>query len=485
MKNSKYVNVLLTSLAVIQSGSLQAEKKVNNNQKPNIILVMSDDQGWGQTGYYNHPVLKTPNLDDMASHGLRLNRFYAGAPVCSPTRASVMTGRSNDRTAVFNHGYPLRRQEKTVAQALQNAGYHTAHFGKWHLDGFRGPGAPILENDNRNPGYFGFDEWLSVTNFFDMNPIMSRKGKFEEFQGGSSTVIVNEALKYMQTINKKDEPFFVVIWYGSPHGPWQASDEDKKSFKDLGQAAQNHYGELVDLDKSIGNLRKGLRDMGVSENTLVWFNSDNGGLKDFGPETVGGLRGYKGAVYEGGIRVPCVIEWPAVIKNARITEFPAVTMDIFPTIAEIVGLPKSDLITPIDGISIKGLFEKEMKSRKSPIPFRFMGKGAFVDDDYKLVMLDLIQDKFELYNIKDDPKEQKNLVELEPKIARKMIDAYKLWNQSVESSLAGNDFLGGLVEPDPEPRMWMTSPEYKPYLQQLGERVEYKNSIKNASSKSE
>jgi arylsulfatase A-like enzyme len=467
--NTVQSSALISIGALLLSSNLLYSK--SHSSKPNIILVMSDDQGWGQTGYYNHPVLRTPNLDDMAAHGLRLDRFYAGAPVCSPTRASVLTGRSNDRTAVYSHGYPMRRQEKTVAQALKKVGYNTAHFGKWHLDGFTGPGVPVLEGDNRHPGHFGFDEWLSVTNFFDMDPVMSRKGKFEELKGGSSEVIVNEALKYMLMIKEKDEPFFVAIWYGSPHNPWKASDEDKKSFKALNQEAQNHYGELVDMDRSIGALRKGLQDIGIAENTLVWFNSDNGGLKNFGPETVGGLRGFKSQVYEGGLRVPCVIEWPAVIKTARTTEFPAVTMDIFPTIAEIVGLRKSDMIDPIDGISLMGLFEAEIGLRKTPIPFRYMGKGALVDNNYKLVSLNIKEDKYELYNLKEDPKEQNNLVLTEPKIARKMIEAYNTWNHSVESSIAGKDFQGGLIETDPQPRPWMNSPEYKPYLEELTKRI--------------
>ena len=134
-------------------------------QKPNIILIMTDDQGWGQTGYYNHPILKTPNLDEMARNGIRFDRFYAGAPVCSPTRASVLTGRVNDRTGVFDHGFALRSQEKTIAQALKKVGYSTGHFGKWHLNGLRGPGVPILKNDNYGPEKFGFDYWLSTTNF--------------------------------------------------------------------------------------------------------------------------------------------------------------------------------------------------------------------------------------------------------------------------------------------------------------------------------
>ncbi|MCA1810059.1 MAG: sulfatase-like hydrolase/transferase, partial [Lentisphaerae bacterium] len=120
--------------------------------KPNIVLIMTDDQGWGETGYYNHPVLKTPNLDAMAANGLRFDRFYAAAPVCSPTRATVLTGRTNDRAGVHDHGYPLRLQEKTLPRALQQQGYRTAHFGKWHLNGIRGPGVPIFKDDPYGPG---------------------------------------------------------------------------------------------------------------------------------------------------------------------------------------------------------------------------------------------------------------------------------------------------------------------------------------------
>jgi arylsulfatase A-like enzyme len=208
--------------------------------RPHIVLVMADDMGWGETGYYHHPVLKTPNLDTMAAAGLRFDRFYAGAPNCSPTRATVMTGRSNDRGGVENHGYALRRQEKTVAQALRQAGYLTAHFGKWHLNGFRGPGAPVLATDDHNPGEFGFDEWLSVTNFFDRDPILSRKGKWEAFKGDSSEIIVAEALKHLERNRGSGQPTFTLIWYGSPHAPMIAAEEDMKGFGALEKNSAHH-----------------------------------------------------------------------------------------------------------------------------------------------------------------------------------------------------------------------------------------------------
>ncbi|MDJ0691094.1 MAG: sulfatase-like hydrolase/transferase [Xenococcaceae cyanobacterium MO_188.B32] len=230
MKILAFVITIIAVIVLVFTYNVAANTNIAiNTSKPNIILVMSDDQGWGQVGYYNHPILKTPNLDEMAKNGLRFDRFYAGAPNCSPTRATVLTGRSNDRTGVINHSHALRLQERTLAEALRQQGYATAHFGKWHLDGIQGPGVPILATDPYNPGRFGFEQWLSTTNFFELNPILSRNGKFEEFKGDSSKVIVAEALKFMRLQQKKHKPFFTTIWYGSPHRPFFANQEDKES----------------------------------------------------------------------------------------------------------------------------------------------------------------------------------------------------------------------------------------------------------------
>jgi arylsulfatase A-like enzyme len=368
----------------------------DNANRPHIVLVMADDMGWGQTSYNRHPILKTPNLDAMAAAGLRFDRFYAGAPNCSPTRGTVMTGRSNDRGGVQNHGYALRRQEKTLVQALRGAGYVTGHFGKWHLNGFSGPGVPVLASDDHNPGEFGFDEWLSVTNFFDRDPVLSRKGKFEEFKGDSSEVIVAEALKFIGKNRSGGKPIFTTIWYGSPHAPYIAAEADKKDFASLDKSSQDHYGELVAMDRSIGALRQGLRQMGLGENTLVWFCSDNGGLPNITPETVGGLRGFKNTLYEGGLRVPGIIEWPAQIKRARITRYPAGTVDIFPTLADIVQLPGLALLQPIDGSSLKPLFTADLKERAKPLPFRHQGRAALIDNRYKIVSQNVAAGTFEL-----------------------------------------------------------------------------------------
>lgn len=456
-----------------------------DTSRPHIILVMADDMGWGETGYRQHPVLKTPHLDAMAANGLRFERFYAGCPVCSPTRASVLTGRSNDRAGVLSHGYALRLQERTVAQALRTAGYVTGHFGKWHLNGFKGPGAPVLASDPRHPGAFGFDEWVSVTNFFDVNPLMSRQGVIEEFIGDSSDITVAEAVKFLDRHRAETKPMFAVVWFGSPHNPFRALPEDKAPFADLKETSANHYGELVALDRSIGTLRQRLRDFELADNTLLVFCSDNGGLPGIEHGAVGGLRGNKGTVYEGGLRVPGIMEWPKVIQSPRITQYPACTMDLFPTIVDIVGLPESVMIQPVDGVSLKPLFAQDVAERPRPIPFRFQNKSALTDNRYKLVTEDLRRGVFQLYDLLADPQEAHDLMATEPAVAAQMKEALTTWNASVDASFAGRDYPEGkLSPPDPESRSWTDHPDYAPYLEAWKERWEYQQALRPAGKKS-
>jgi arylsulfatase A-like enzyme len=445
--------------------------------RPHIILVMADDMGWGQTGYRNHPLLKTPNLDAMAAAGLRFERFYAGGPVCSPTRASVMTGRSHDRSGVLSHGYALRLQEKTIAQALQAAGYVTGHFGKWHLNGLRGPGAPILATDKYHPGHFGFDEWVSVSNFFDVDPLMSRGGTIEEFQGDSSEITVAQAVKFLEQHHAGGRPMLAVIWYGTPHSPFKALPQDKAGFSKLNAASANHYGELVAMDRSMGALRKKLRDLGIADNTLLVFCSDNGGLPGIAPETVGGLRGNKASVYEGGLRVPGIVEWPAVIKP-RVTYYPACTMDLFPTVADILGLPNDVFVQPLDGLSLKPHFTTELPERTKPIPFRFGVKAALVDNRYKLITDDLRKGRFQLYDLEADPQESRDLSGEQSARFERMKQELLAWNESVEASFKGKDYLENKVlPPDPEPQLWYEIPAYQQYLSQWEKRWEFKSYI--------
>ena len=467
------------------AGTEPAPVNGKETRMPNIVLIMTDDQGWGETGYYHHPALKTPNLDAMAANGLRFDRFYAGAPVCSPTRASVLTGRANDRCGVPNHGHALRLQEKTLPQALKRRGYTTGHFGKWHLDGLTGPGAPILKDDPRGPGAFGFDEWLSATNYFDMNPVLSRNGKFEAFKGDTSSVIVGEALKFIRAAAQDKKPCFAVIWDGSPHKPWIASKEDQELFPGLDEESRKHYGELAAFDRGVGMLRNGLRDLKIENDTLVWYCSDNGGLGGVTPGTVGNLRGLKGSVWEGGLRVPGIVEWPAAIKP-RVTAYPASTMDIFPTIAAVLGLTQSDLLEPVDGGSLAELFNREIARREKPIPFRYQKQGALVDNDFKLVTENIGEGSWELYNLKADTGETKNIAGEQPEIFGRMKSTFEKWNASVDGSVAGRDYPEGKVRADePKPHSWREDERYKALFSEWEKKPEYNRLMRNVNKNKE
>jgi arylsulfatase A-like enzyme len=367
----------------------------------------------------------------------------------------------------------LRLQERTLARALRKAGYATAHFGKWHLNGLRGPGAPVLASDTHHPGHFGFDEWLSVTNFFDMNPIMSRGGKFEEFAGDSSEIVVDEALKFVRRTKEEGRPFFVVVWYGTPHSPFRATERDSRPFAKLKGAGRHHHGELVAMDRSMGTLRSGLRELALADDTLVWFNSDNGGLGGVGVDAVGGLRGKKGTVWEGGLRVPGIVEWPAGIRP-RVTNYPASTMDIMPTIVDLLGLPRDSMLDVVDGVSLKPLFEREIAPRTRPIPFLFLGQAALVDNDYKMVFTKQGGGRYALYDLARDPKEAKDISAEKPEVARRLREALSRFMESVGKSKTGADYPEGRITTEERrPMFWWDSPAYKPYLEEWTKRPEY------------
>lgn len=473
--------VSIGPLAMITQASDIQASDTKDAERPNIVLVMADDQGWGETSYNHHPILKTPHLDALAESGLRFNRFYAGAPVCSPTRAAVLTGRSCYRTGVPEHGYALRHQEVTLPQILADAGYQTAHFGKWHLNGLRGPGVPIFEHDPFNPGTFGFQTWLSVTNFYDRDPLLSRNGTFEDYQGDSSDVIVEQALDHLSVVAQNDEPFFVVIWYGTPHSPFKASAEDYAPFATLNESSKNHYGELVALDRSVGALRQGLRDLEIEKDTVLWYCSDNGGLPKIEPPTTGGLRGHKGLIDEGGLRVPGIIEWPGKIAP-RQTDFPATVMDMMPTVLELAGETHPIPQRPTDGESLVHLFDGQTPDRErgSAFYFRYKKMAAMIHNDWKLTSRNLSQGPFELYNLATDPVEandvSKQYAERQQSMAAKLIE----WLAETDDSEAGKDYPEGNVNADhPEPIHWTDREDYQPYLEPWKSRWEYGNWIKN------
>ena len=448
--------------------------------RPNIILCMADDQGWGDVGYYGHPVLKTPVMDEMAASALRLDRFYAAAPVCSPTRGSVMTGRHPNRFGCFSWGHTLRPQEVTVAEALKTAGYTTGHFGKWHL-------GPVRAGSSVCPGASGFDEWFSSPNFFENNPLMSRQGKVVKTQGEGSQVTVDAALEFIRAAAGREQPFLAVVWFGSPHGPHIAVDEDRRLYRDQPEKLQHFYGEITAMDRAIGNLRSELRKLGIAGNTLLWYNSDNGAIS---VGSTGGLTGRKGNLGEGGIRVPAIIEWPDRIQRPRISTVPCGTVDIYPTLLEIVGAKVPEQ-PPLDGVSLVPLIDGRVQKRDKPLgfwvypvggirtpssailehmlaeqqaaddstspPFAFRepgeiaerypedklsGPAAWIDGDYKLQCKGSKRGDagYALFDLASDPQEKTDLAAREPERAERMKGQLRAWQKSVVRSLNGEDY---------------------------------------------
>ena len=451
-----------------------------SSKKPNILLCMADDQGWGDMAYNGHPVLKTPNFDAMAASALRFDRFYAAAPVCSPTRGSVMTGRHPNRFGCFKWGHTLRPQEITIAEALKTAGYVTGHFGKWHLGSVR-KGSPV------NPGASGFDEWFSAPNFFDNDPILSREGIAVQTKGESSMVTVDAALEFIEKHSKGTRPFLAVVWFGSPHSPHQAIEKDRAVYANQNEKFQNFYGEITGMDRAFGKLRKRLQTLGIDKDTILWYCSDNGGLPKVG--STGG-RANKGKVYEGGLRVPAILEWPARIPNPRVSEVPCNTSDIYPTLLEITGVRMKNQPL-LDGISLVPLIDNRMKTRPKPMGFwdhptggirtpslewmtelleaqkegkessetfrlrldageitkqypldSFPGHAAWLDWPWKLHRIHSKKGdvKFELYNLAEDPAEQNDLITRDTDRVNSMKSQLESWLVSVVHSLNGRDY---------------------------------------------
>ncbi len=471
---------------------------------PNIILCMGDDHGWDETGYNGHPHLQTPVLDEIAASGLRLDRFYSAHPSCSPTRGSVMTGRHPNRYGTFAPNYSIRPEEISIAWILQKAGYSCGHFGKWHL-------GPVKAASPTSPGAMGFHQWLSHDNFFELNPTFSRNGASpEQFKGESSEIVIRETIRFLETAQQNGKPFFAVVWFGSPHEPYSGLKKDLALYTDLPQeyadrqvtltsnktgrqtrrplrdVLQERYAEITAMDRAMGQLRKWLGDNGQRQNTLLWYCGDNGTPRD--GIVTSPFRGQKGTMYEGGIRVPGLIEWPERISQPSQSEVNTVTSDMLPTICELLDVPLPE--RPLDGISLKPLIDGVMTERSAPICFwsfkggngagaepyiaselqsgttplvkmtgdiytrnfrnfhhsgisknNFDGDRVLLGNRYKLLVRGLGEDEqTELYDVRSDPGEEHNVFASMPEIGTQLRHQLQDWQQSVLQSLTGADY---------------------------------------------
>lgn len=448
-------------------------------ERPNIVLVMGDDHGYGDCGFTGHPFVQTPNLDAMAKEGVVFNRFYASCPVCSPTRAAVMTGRHAFRVNVPNHGHYLRPREVTIAEAFRDAGYVTGHFGKWHI-------GSVQPDSRTSPGGQGFDEWMSGLNFFDNDPYLSHNGEYVKHKGAGSVIATDATVNFLTKHACNEKPMLAVLWLPSPHDPFgeipanidgAATLYDNEKTKKAG-----YYREITLLDQQIGLLRDTLRVLKIADNTILFYCSDNGGLVD---ATAGG-RGRKGSIYEGGLRVPAVLEWPGKFGAAKVDAV-ASTTDLLPTMASLAGIDFKPP-HPLDGIDfspvlvgkkferppigfwhgfqngestwsdriIKSLKTANETDQPNPHPARILknvddypafekdthrGHAAWLDWPWKLHRIKKGETvSLELYDLVADPEETNDLSADQPDRVGQMDVALKAWQNSVLSSWEGNDY---------------------------------------------
>ncbi len=453
-------------------------------ERPNIILVMCDDLGWGDVGFNGHPVIKTPHLDRLAKKGMVLNRFYAASAVCSPTRASVLTGRNPFRMGIYtaNAGH-LPDGEISLPELLQENGYATGHFGKWHL----GTLTRTIKDSNRGvprdsthyalPTSHGYDTYFcseSKTPTWDplIKPLVFDTAKGESLRygwaaveagderaitsygthywvgeeqmelqnldGDDARIIMDRVLPFVDQATKDGNAFFSTIWFHTPHLPLVTG----KKYRDLYSAAdykqQLLYGSISAMDEQLGRLWDQLETLGVADNTMLWFCSDNG-PEDRTPGSSGPFRERKRSLYEGGVRVPAFLVWPQEIAAGQQSDVAMATQDYLPTILDYLSLDYPDATRPIDGLNLRPILEQQQEKRGKAIGFQFAKKRSWVTDQYKLISTDR-GESFELYDLLSDPRESQNIASAFPAIVAEMKQELNSWISSCEKSDKGLDY---------------------------------------------
>ncbi len=442
---SHYTKFLILIIFLFSITSCRKKTSGPRLLQPNIILIVTDDQGYGDLGFHGNPVIKTPVLDSLAGKSTRFNQFYV-SPVCAPTRASLLTGRYSIRTGVYdtyNGGAIMNDEEKTIPEYLKHAGYITAIFGKWHL----GDSYPFRPSDQGfdhslvhgaggigQPGDFYENYIKGDSSYF--NPVLSENGKKIRTSGYCSDVYTRRAIEFMK--DNKDHPFFVYLSYNAPHTPLQLPDDYYEMYREIPDTAfalsnvkggtipskrsiedaKRVYGMVTNIDDNLNRLFQFLGQSDMIENTLIIFITDNGPQQN---RYNAGLRSRKGSVFEGGIRVPSFWSWPSRLQANREIEQVATHFDILPTLLDISGIsPDTSAGKKPDGVSLWPLLSGDKQSieersivyhwnRGYPEPYQNM---AIRKGPYKLVGqggYNMHASQFELFNLREDPYEKEDI----------------------------------------------------------------------------
>lgn len=426
--------------------------------QPNILFIFADDWGYGDLGCYGHPDLKTPNLDKLASEGTKFKQFHVTSGVCSPSRCSVITGHYPARHRVHGHfaRYDLNESRDmpnwldpdiyTLPALLQDAGYRTAHYGKWHLGGGGGihghPDAPMPEkygyDDTRvwngnGPTWHGTEHW----------PFALHMDVDMDFLPHSSELSVNEAINFISQDSEK--PFFVNLWLWAPHTPLVPTEEQRKPYKEYKEPEQTYYSVITDADAQIGRLLDKLDELNLRNDTLVIFSSDNGPeniKKEWGTAgSTAGLRGRKRSLYEGGVRTPFIVRWPGETPVGETDDSSLLSgVDILPTFCQIAGAEMPDDLDP-DGVDMTSALIGESFERAKPLMWEWLFADpdpesiqcpelAIREGNWELLVNPDIGRK-ELYNIKNDCQQKNNLAEEYPELVEILYRHIRLWKKEL------------------------------------------------------
>ncbi|MEK7752399.1 MAG: sulfatase, partial [Acidobacteriota bacterium] len=405
------------------------------SERPNVVVIVSDDHGYGDSSCYDHPKeVRTPNIDRIAARGVRFTCGYAGAYVCAPTRAGLMTGRYQQRFGFYTAsdsrtGLPLG--ENTIADLLRKQGYATGAFGKWHL-GLEPEYHPLRRGFDEFYGFLGHGahDYFNLRRGEPHNSIR-RNNEIIDDTGYLTDNLGREAVSFIQRHHKR--PFFLYLPFNAVHFPLQAPEEDIRRY-DTGNRNRDTYLAMLDrMDAAIGAVRSVLERHGLGRDTLVFFFSDNGGARQNFASN-GSLRDFKHSVYEGGIRVPFLASWPARLPQGTLCHEPVISMDIFPTICAAAGaeLPKDRvydgknllplLLGKVSGPLHEALYWDGDEDRRAVRA----GKWKLVDN----------QGKLELYDLESDPGEKNDVLVRQPETGKRLKEMLDAWRKTMAPRIA-------------------------------------------------
>ena len=425
-------------------------------QRPNVVVLLADDLGFQDIGCYGGPV-KTPALDALAREGTRFSDFYSGCAVCSPSRATLLTGRNHIRTGVYSWIHDatqrshLLEREHTLAEILKANGYETAHVGKWHL------GLPNEKFEKPTPDRHGFDHWFATWNNAEPshrnpNNFIRNGEKVGKIEGYSAQIVVDEAIRWLNSRRTEETPFFLNVWFHEPHAPIAAPNNIVECYGKPTDKAAIYSGTIDNTDRAIARLLAKLREIDKAENTLIVYASDNGSYRE---DRTGGLRGKKGSNWDGGIRVPGIFVWPGTIHSDRVIKEPGGLVDVLPTVCSLLGV-NPDPQRHLDGADLSPFLTNKDSSfrRNQPLfwhlqrskPIVAMRDGRYsmtAERDYELSKNNMFREEwiplikaggyknFQLFDLIDDPQQSKDISAEKPEVARRLKNALMRINASI------------------------------------------------------